>query len=73
MELKLKRDARRQVRPIVDLSMDVNEVDSSLEALCELLESAEGARVNASGIHALLRPLQRKLSRAACDLSDWPT
>ncbi|RZI79814.1 MAG: DUF1484 family protein [Rubrivivax sp.] len=71
--MEVKGTRRRLVRPIGELSDTVNEVDSSLEAICELLQHANGAKVNACGIHALLRPLQRKLSSAASALSDLPT
>ncbi len=63
---------RRLARPIGELTNTVNEVDSSLEAICELLQHASDARVHAGGIHALLRPLQVKLNSAANQLNDLP-
>lgn len=54
------------------LSVEVSELDSKLDAICELLEAANDAKVHASGLHALLRPLSTRLSAAASDLSDHP-
>jgi hypothetical protein len=64
--------SKRELRAIVDLSETVSDVDSSLTAICELLQAANGAKVNACGIHALLQPLQVRLSEAASELNDYP-
>lgn len=60
----------RPARPFGQICDAVNEVDSSLDAICELLHLANGARVHAGGIHALLKPLQLRLQRAADDLNN---
>ena len=71
--MKINVTEHRPVRSIEDLGLVVSEVDSSLEAICELLHLANGAKVHACGIHALIKPLQRQLSSAASALNDLST
>lgn len=52
------------------LYRDIEEVSTSIEALCELLAAAQHVQVNAASIHTLLRPISRRLDVMAGTLSD---
>ena len=62
--------ARQGETTLRDVATVVDEVDSGLDALCELLQLAGEKTVEASSVHALLRPLQRRLSAAAGEMTD---
>lgn len=61
---------KRELRALGELCDAVNDVESSLDAICELLRLADGARVQANGIHALLKPLRIRLREVTDDLAD---
>jgi hypothetical protein len=61
--------AHRKSVTLQEVTADVMEVDSCLDALCDLLQLANGQPVESSGIRALLRPLQVKLSHVTDKLS----
>ena len=61
---------RRDVRALGKLSDAVRDVESSLDAICELLSLANGAKVDAGGLYALLRPLRVSLREVINDLND---
>jgi hypothetical protein len=54
------------------INSDVADVTSGLDAICELLDAANDAKVHAGGVRALLKPLQAKIAGVACDLADYP-
>ena len=52
------------------LQSDIDEVSTSVSALCELLAAAQHAKVSAASIHAILKPMARKLDVAAGAAAD---
>lgn len=62
----------RRPRHLSHINNDVADVTSGLDALCELLDAANDAKVHAGGVRALLTPLQQKIALVACDLADYP-
>lgn len=61
---------RRREKRLSELSDEVSDVESAVDAICELLQLAGSGVVHASSIYVLLRPLQARLSAAAGSLSD---
>lgn len=62
----------RRPRCLSNINADVADVTSGLDAICELLDAANDAKVYAGGVRALLRPLQQIMAGVACDLADYP-
>lgn len=62
----------RRSRHLSHINNDVADVTSGLDAICELLDAANDAKVHAGGVRALLKPLQQKIAGVACDLADYP-
>lgn len=52
------------------LRSEIDDVSTSVGALCDLLAAAQHAPVCASSIHALLRPVARKLDGVAGSVAD---
>lgn len=52
------------------LHREIDDVSTSVGALCELLAAAQHAQVSAAAIHTLLHPISRRLDVAAGTLAD---
>ncbi len=49
---------------------EIDELSTSMGALCELLAAAQHSQISAASIHTLLRPITRRLDAAAGTLAD---
>ncbi|WP_218240422.1 hypothetical protein [Comamonas fluminis] len=52
------------------LQSEIDEVSTSVAALCELLAAAQNAQVSAAAVHAILKPVARKLDNVAGTTAD---
>lgn len=52
---------------------DIDELSTSVSALCELLAAAQNARSSAAAVHAILKPMARKLDNVAGTAADMAT
>ena len=52
------------------LQSEIEEVSTSVAALCELLAAAPNAQVSAAAVHAILKPVARKLDSVAGTTAD---
>lgn len=52
------------------LQREIDDLSTSMGALCELLAAAQHSQVSAASIHTLLRPITRRLDVAAGGLAD---
>lgn len=52
------------------LQREIDDVSTSMVALCDLLAAAQHAQISAASIHTLLRPIARRLDVAAGNLAD---
>lgn len=57
-------------RNLTQVRDEINDVDLSLDALCELLHKANGELVSSGNLLQLLQPLRNKLCQACEDLND---
>lgn len=62
--------SRRQLLSLSEIRDIVNDVDSGLEALLELLWQSQNNVIHPESVHILLKPLSNKLCEASCDLND---
>lgn len=60
----------RALRPLPELRDMVSDVSGGLDALCELLHTADGSKIFAVSVLVLLKPLCDKLTVASGDLND---
>ena len=52
------------------LQSEIDEVSTSVAALCELLAAAQNTQVSAAAVHALHKPVARKLDNVAGTTAD---
>ena len=62
--MQANRAAEQQIQ------QELDDVSTSVGALCELLAAAQQSQVSAASIHTLLQPISRRLDVAAGTLAD---
>ena len=55
------------------LQSEIDEVSTSVAALCELLAAAQNTHISAAAVHAILKPMARKLDSVAGAAADMAT
>lgn len=68
--MNLHRIPTPEQSPVALLLQEINEVDSALDSVCELLNLSSPHKVDAGGLYSLLLPLRKRLSKAADGLTD---